>query len=64
MKIMKLTTEHAQEIEKAIRANDGYCCCAIEKNPDTKCICKDFADKMEDPNYEGECLCGLYLKTK
>ena len=35
----------ADEIREAIKLNDGYCCCAIEHTPDTKCICKDFIEK-------------------
>lgn len=48
------------EIEEAIKENDGYCICAVSKNPDTKCMCKEFRDKQE----EGLCHCGLYIKYK
>ena len=33
------------EILKLVKANDGYCPCAIEKTPDTKCMCKDFGSR-------------------
>jgi len=49
-----------EEIRKAIKDNDGYCCCAIEKTPDTKCMCKEFRCDIE----EGPCHCGLYRKIK
>lgn len=45
-------------IRKAIADNDGYCPCAIQKTPDTKCMCKDFMENMGP----GECHCGLYIK--
>lgn len=45
-------------IRKAIQDNDGYCPCAIQKIPDTKCMCKDFLENMGP----GECHCGLYIK--
>lgn len=50
----------ADEIREAIKLNDGYCCCAIEHTPDTKCICKDFIENIK----EGPCHCGLYYKVK
>lgn len=45
-------------ISKAIQENDGYCCCAIEKNADTKCPCKDFREEQS----AGVCHCGRYIK--
>ena len=50
---------HRKEIEEAIKNNDGYCCCAIEKTEDTKCMCKDFREQKEC----GFCHCGRYLKV-
>ena len=47
------------DIVEAIRANDGYCVCAIEKTPDTKCMCNEFREIEEDCI----CHCGLYQKT-
>ena len=45
------------EMRAALKANNGYCPCAIEKTKDTKCICKEFRE-MEN----GICRCGLYKK--
>ena len=47
------------EIRQRLKENDGYCPCQIKKTPDTKCPCKNFRDMTE-----GECHCGLYIKTK
>ena len=49
----------AREAKKQLIENDGYCPCALKKIPDTKCICKDFRDKI-NKGYKGECHCGLY----
>lgn len=48
-----------REIAKAIEKNDGYCCCAVEHTPDTKCMCKDFmaSDKVDF------CHCGRFYKV-
>lgn len=51
--------EHVQKIRDALKENDGYCPCAVSKNADTKCICKDFREKIEAGTY-GKCHCGLY----
>ena len=48
-----------KEVEEAIKANDGYCCCALKKSEDTKCMCKAF---REQQTY-GFCNCGRYLKV-
>lgn len=49
--------EFVEQMRKKIRANNGYCPCALEKSPDTKCMCKEFRS-MES----GTCHCGLYTK--
>ena len=40
---------------EAIRQNEGYCPCQVDKNKDTMCPCKAFREK-------NECLCGLYVE--
>ena len=47
------------EILDLVKANDGYCPCAIEHNPDTKCICKGFWEQDKP----GECHCGRFVKV-
>lgn len=60
---MKITQnsdkEHVKKILEALKSNNGYCPCAIERSEDTKCMCKDFRNMIE-----GMCHCGLYFKTK
>ena len=48
-----------QEIQDAIKDNGGYCVCAVSKNEDTKCMCKEFREQQAS----GTCHCGLYKKT-
>lgn len=52
------------KIRESLRENEGYCPCQIERTSDTKCLCRDFHDKLGDPNFEGYCICGLYNKVK
>ena len=49
--------EWADKVKAAIKKNNGYCPCQIEKTEDTKCICKGFREQAS-----GECHCGLYIK--
>ena len=47
------------DIRKRLKENGGYCPCRLTKTPDTKCPCTEFMEQEE-----GECHCGLYIKTK
>ena len=46
------------ELIEAVHDNDGYCPCKVEKNEDTRCICKEFRES----NSVGPCHCGLWVK--
>ena len=65
---MAVLLNEDKEMVKMIRAGlkekDGYCPCRLERTPENKCICKEFREQMEDPNFEGYCHCMLYYKTK
>jgi hypothetical protein len=50
---------NTKDISEAIKENGGYCICAVEKNQDTRCLCKEFREQKES----GICHCGLYKKT-
>ncbi len=65
---MKITLNPDKEIVKSVKdglkAKDGYCPCRLEKSDDTKCMCKEFREQIEDPDFEGFCHCLLYYKEK
>lgn len=46
-----------QEIQQALKNNDGYCPCRIKHTPETKCMCLEFRNQEH-----GYCHCGLYYK--
>ena len=56
--------EIVQHIKKGLKEKDGYCPCRIPKTPEFKCMCKEFKQQVEDPEYEGFCHCMLYYKEK
>lgn len=51
--------EYVDKVRQAIKEAGGYCPCRLEKNKDTRCICKDFRDQI-DRNEPGDCHCGLW----
>ena len=61
LKIVKNPDDNVyQKITQAVKDNDGYCPCMINKTADTKCPCKEFREQ----DFEGECHCGRYCKVK
>lgn len=46
------------QVTQAVKDNDGYCPCELEKNKNTKCMCKNFREQTEP----GECHCGRFVK--
>ena len=65
---MKITLNPDKEIVKAVqeglRLKGGYCLCRVQKTEDYKCMCKEFRDQINDPEFEGFCHCKLYYKSK
>ncbi|MBQ7340157.1 MAG: ferredoxin thioredoxin reductase catalytic beta chain [Clostridia bacterium] len=65
---MKISLNPDKEIVKAIqeglKAKGGYCPCRVQKKEEYKCICQEFKDQINDPNFEGFCHCKLYYKSK
>lgn len=53
-----------ETVKEGLKRTGGYCPCIRERNEDTKCMCKDFREKVKDPNFEGYCHCMLYYKEK
>ena len=61
LKIIKNPDEEMfKEVQAAVKANDGYCPCRLERTPETKCPCLEFREQTT----EGECCCGAYIKVK
>ena len=65
---MKISLNPDKEIVKIIqeglKARGGYCPCRIQKTEEYKCMCKEFKEQIDDPNFEGFCHCKLYYKSK
>ena len=55
--------EVVKTIKDGLKQNGGYCPCRMEKNKDTKCMCKEFREQIKDPDFQGYCHCMLYYKS-
>ncbi len=56
--------EIVRTVKEGLKAKGGYCPCRLEKNEDTRCMCREFRDRIADPEFEGYCHCLLYYKSR
>ena len=42
-------------VGELVKQNGGYCPCAVQKNADAVCPCREFREQVE-----GKCRCGRY----
>lgn len=56
--------EIVRVVREGLKKRGGYCPCRREDSEDTKCICREFREQMNDPDFEGYCHCMLYYKYK
>lgn len=51
-------------IKKGLEKTGGYCPCRVQRTEENKCVCKEFKEQINDPEFEGYCHCRLYYKSK
>ncbi len=56
--------EVVRRVREGLKARGGYCPCRREKTPETRCLCREFREQIQDPNFEGFCFCMLYYKSR
>lgn len=65
---MKITLNPDENVVQTIRdgleKTGGYYPCRLERTEENKCMCKEFREQIEDPEFEGYCHCMLYYKNK
>ena len=65
---MSVTLNPDAEMVKLIREglarSGGYCPCRLERTEDNRCMCREFREQLQDPDFEGFCHCMLYYKSK
>lgn len=57
-------SELVRAVRDGLREKGGYCPCRIERTEETKCMCREFREQINDPEFEGYCHCMLYFKEK
>ena len=62
--ILNPNPEVVKTVKEGLKAKGGYCPCRMGKSEDIKCICKEFKEQIDDPDFEGYCHCMLYYKYK
>ena len=53
-----------ERLQSVMQKNGGYCPCRIQRTPENICICNEFREQINDPDFEGYCHCQLYYKEK
>ena len=53
---------YVEKLRAVMAKNGGYCPCRIQHIPENICICREFREQMEDPDFKGYCHCKLYCK--
>ncbi len=56
--------EVVQTVRQGLKEKDGYCPGRLERSEDSNCMCKEFREQIDDPDFEGFCHCYLYYKEK
>ena len=41
--------EMVKIVREGLKQRGGYCPCRREQSEDTKCICREFREQMQDP---------------
>lgn len=51
-------------IKEGLKRTGGYCPCRLKRTEEYKCMCEEFKNQINDPEFEGFCHCLLYYKSK
>lgn len=51
-------------IKEGLKQTGGYCPCRLSRTEENKCVCQEFKEQVEDPEFEGYCHCKLFYKSK
>ena len=56
--------ELVNSVKEGLKQTGGYCPCRLERTEENTCMCREFREQINDPNFEGYCHCFLYYKEK
>lgn len=55
--------EVVRAVREGLQHTGGYCPCRLERTEENRCMCREFREQIDDPNFEGYCHCMLYYKS-
>lgn len=55
--------EVVRTVREGLQHTGGYCPCRLERTEENRCMCREFREQLDDPNFEGYCHCMLYYKS-
>ena len=55
--------EVVRTVREGLQHTAGYCPCRLERTEENRCMCREFREQIDDPNFEGYCHCMLYYKS-
>ena len=55
--------EVVRTVREGLQHTGGYCPCRLERTEENRCMCREFREQIDDPNFEGFCHCMLYYKS-
>lgn len=55
--------EVVRTVWEGLQHTGGYCPCRLERTEENRCMCREFREQIDDPNFEGYCHCMLYYKS-
>ena len=54
--------EVVRTVKEGLAHTGGYCPCRLARTEENKCICREFRELINDPEFHGFCHCMLYYK--
>ena len=43
--------EVVETVKEGLKRTGGYCPCRLERTEENKCMCKEFRDQINDPDF-------------
>lgn len=56
--------EVVKTVKEGLKRTGGYCPCRLERTEENKCMCKEFRDQINDPDFEGFCPLHVILQIQ
>ena len=55
--------EVVRTVREGLQHTGGYCPCRLERTEENRCMCREFREQLDDPDFVGYCHCLLYSNS-